>query len=199
MLNVICKKSPVGYASNTYIISSEGEYAVIDPSLPYEKTLISGRGKYIFLTHSHFDHMLEIDKWVEKTGAVVYISEQERNAPSDPTYNCYKLFFGSDKGYFGPVSTMKHGDVFTLGGETLRVISCPGHTEGSVTLYSAPFAFVGDTVFEGGGYGRCDLPGGDYLKLRKSIERLLTLPDDTELLPGHGAPTTVADYKEFYI
>lgn len=199
MLNVICKKSSVGYAANTYIISSEGEFAIIDPSLPYDPSYISGELKYIFLTHSHFDHMLEIDSWVKMTGAPVFVSEKEKNAPSDPIYNCYKLFLGVDRGYFGPISTMKHGDVFTLGKTTLRIISCPGHTEGSVALYSMPYLFAGDTVFEGGGYGRCDLPGGDYLKLRDSIERLLTLPDDTQLLTGHGMPTTVGEYKDYYI
>lgn len=194
MLNVTCKKSDVGYASNTYVISSNDETAVIDPSYPYNESLIVGKLKYIILTHSHFDHMLEIDSWQKATGAPVLVSEYEEKAPADANYNCYKLFLGVENGYYGPVTTIHDGDELILGAETLKVIECPGHTQGSIALYSAPFAFVGDTIFEGGGFGRFDLPGGDFFKLRESLKKLTKLPEGTTVLPGHGNDFTLRKY-----
>lgn len=198
MLSVCCATSGSAFASNTYIIGSDGEYAVIDPSAEYSPRYIcGGKLKYIFLTHAHFDHMLNIDSWAEATGATVYVSHGDKDALRDSYRNCYQLFCGRDCGYFGDVSVMRGGDCFHLGSEVISVIETPGHTYGSVILLHSDSAFVGDTVFEGGGYGRWDLPGGNYEQLKVSIKAIMALDDGLALYPGHGEPTTVADFKKY--
>lgn len=184
------------FSSNTYLVSSGGEYAVVDPSAP--PTDVDGAVRYVLLTHAHFDHMLDIDAWVA-LGAEVVVSEQDAALLSDAQLNCYRPFLGVDRGYHGAYRTVRDGDVLPLGDASIRVISCPGHTEGSVTYFSDDLAFVGDTVFDGGGFGRWDLPSGDYTKLFASIDMLIsTLPNATVLYCGHGSPTTIEKYKSDY-
>ena len=195
MLKIERPSSPHKFASNTYIISSEGEYAVIDPSVPYDKALVDGRLKYILLTHSHFDHILDIDSWVNAGGEVI-ISEDEKDFLPDPSKNCYSLFFAENKGYYGEARGVREGDVLTFGDESITILNVPGHTIGSLVYKTNDACFVGDTVFAGGGYGRFDLPSGNAADLLRSIQRICTLPDDIILYPGHGESTTVKQFKE---
>lgn len=183
------------FSSNCYLISSGDEYAVMDPSSPYDYAKIEGRVKYVLLTHSHFDHILEIVSWVDATGAEVIISEQEVDFLADPGRNCYRLYDGSERGYFGEARGACDGEEFTLGEEKFRLLHLPGHTIGSAAYVFDSCAFVGDTVFAGGGYGRWDLPSGDMFTLYNSIKRVKELPDSTVLYSGHGEPTTVKQYK----
>ncbi len=185
------------FSSNTYLISSSGEYAVIDPSVPYSDGLVFGKLKYILLTHAHFDHMLEIDSWVS-TGAKVIISEEEKPALSDSKTNCYSMFFGEDRGYFGEAVTASDGDELFLGEERIRVIGCPGHTAMGLSYYTDKMLFAGDNIFAGGGFGRWDLPGGNKSELKSTISRLTELPADTKVYCGHGPTTTMKEYIEQY-
>lgn len=182
------------FSSNSYLISSAGEYAVIDPSAPYSAEKVDGIVKYILLTHSHFDHILEIDSWV-KTGAEIVISELEIDFLADPGRNCYRFYDGSERGYFGRAYAARDGEVFTLGDEKFRLLHLPGHTIGSSAYVFNDCAFVGDTVFAGGGYGRWDLPSGDMFALYGSINKVKELADTLILYSGHGEPTTVKQYK----
>jgi glyoxylase-like metal-dependent hydrolase (beta-lactamase superfamily II) len=152
--------------------------------------------EYILLTHAHFDHILDIDSWVEGTGAKVIISEYEVDALSDSTRNCYKFFNGSDRGYYGKAYGLSDGEKIILGDVDITLLNTPGHTVGSSVYLTDGAAFVGDCVFAGGGYGRTDLPTGDFLALRDSIDKIISLPDDTVLYPGHGQCTTVKEYKQ---
>ncbi len=200
MLRIQLLDSPHSFSANCYLISADNEYAIIDPTAPYNKELVNGEVKYILLTHAHFDHILEIESWVNNTDAKVIALSEEASALSDPMRNCYKLFDGTDRGYFGEVTQVKDGDIIPLGDSQVRIIACPGHTIGCVTYYIENVAFVGDTVFEGGGFGRYDLPTGNFVMLRQSIRRLMTvLPDETLLYPGHGGTTTVKEYKKHLI
>lgn len=196
MLNIRIAEPAHPFQANTYLISSDGECAVIDPSVPFDKGLLDGKLKYILLTHAHFDHMLDIDSWVNSTDAAVIVSDDELGALSDPMRNCYKLFDGSERGYFGEATAVRDGDQLRLGDLDIQVIRCPGHTIGSVTYLVDGCAFVGDTVFSGGGYGRCDLPTGNMRMLYSSIERLTSLDDGVVFYPGHGDSTTVKQYKQ---
>lgn len=189
-------KSPHPFAANTYLISSLNEYAVVDPTAPFTSDICDGKVKYILLTHAHFDHILEVDSWVKGSGAEVICSKDAKDALSDPMKNCFKLYDGSDNGYFGDARAIDEDEELTLGEKTIRIINCPGHTAGSATFVIDQIAFVGDTVFEGGGFGRYDLPTGNLVFLKDSIRRLMTLADDTVLYPGHGQSTTVAQYKK---
>lgn len=195
MLNIELLTSPHAFSANTYLISSAGEYAIIDPTAPFDRLACDGEVKYILLTHAHFDHILEINSWVEATDAKVIISSAELSALSDPIRNCYKLFDGSEKGYFGDAHGIDDGDILPLGKTNIRFIGCPGHTVGSGSYLCEGNAFVGDTIFAGGGYGRFDLPTGNLTMLRDSIQRLLELPDETFVYPGHGISTTIKQYK----
>jgi hydroxyacylglutathione hydrolase len=92
-----------------------------------------------------------------------------------------------------PSISLKHGQLLTLGTQTFEVRHCPGHTPGHVVFYCAAekVMFCGDVIFWGG-IGRTDLPGGDYATLIGSIRtHILSLPNNTRLLSGHGGETTV--------
>ena len=198
MLNIELLESPHPFAANTYLISIGDEYAIIDPTLPYDSSLISGKLKYILLTHAHFDHILEIDSWVNNTGAEVIVSTYEKDGLGDPMRNCYKLYDGTERGYFGESRGICEGDLIPLGDQTIEMIYTPGHTIGSCCYKIGNDVFVGDTVFAGGGYGRFDLPTGNLAMLRDSIRKILALPDECILYPGHGEQTTAKEYKSFY-
>ena len=192
---------PKDFASNMYILHSDGEYAVVDPSVSYENTVerypdISGKIKYILLTHAHFDHILEIDSWVENTQAKVLVGRNDMSALSDPHRNCYVAFCGEMRGYFGEAVSLSDGDEITLGKDSLRVLETPGHTQGSVVYLADGFIISGDTVFAMG-YGRYDLPGGDYRALFSSIRRILELDGKMAVYSGHGESSTLEKIKRY--
>lgn len=196
MIEIKKLQTKVGYASNSYLVFSKDECAVIDPSAPFDENLLEGKKlKYILLTHGHFDHFLEIDGWVG-TGAAVVISSKDRQYLSDSHKNCYALFMYKDKGYYGDVLEVNEGDTLSLGDEKIQISEYPGHTEGSVVYTIGKDAFVGDVAFAGGGYGRFDLPGGDMRALVKSLRRIISLDGDITLHPGHGEKTTVEEYRK---
>ena len=194
-MNIQLLKYPHSFAANCYLISSAGEYAIIDPTAPYDPALIEGRLKYVLLTHAHFDHFLDIDSWVE-AGAEVLVSKDDLPGLSDPIRNCYKLFDGTDKGYYGEAKGVSDGDVISLGEVEINVIACPGHTIGCVTYLCEGNAFVGDTIFAGGIHGRYDLPTSNYVMLRDSIQKLISLPESVNVYPGHGRQTTIKQYRQ---
>lgn len=199
MLKIEKLESPHPFAANSYLISSDGEYAVVDPTAPYCDGMCEGTVKYILLTHAHFDHILEVDSWVNATGAEVIISAAEADALSDPMRNCYKLYDGTDRGYFGERRGISEGDTIPLGDQIIEMLATPGHTIGSACYKIGNDVFVGDTVFAGGGFGRYDLPTGSIVMLRDSIRKILALPDGCMLYPGHGESTTAKEYKTFYL
>ena len=192
------------YGSNCYLLSSLGDYAVIDPSADYYETSrkypeIEGRVKFVLLTHAHFDHLLAIDSWADNCGAV-YVGLEDAPALSDATKNCYLGFLGVDDGYHGEYKTLEDGDSLTLGDESISVIACPGHTPGGVSYKVNEKIFCGDTVFAEGGYGRCDLPGGDIEVLEKTLIKLITqLPNESVFYPGHGKSTTLKELIYYFM
>lgn len=195
IMNIQVLKYPHPFSSICYLISSGGEYAVIDPSHPYEPDLIDGRLKYVLLTHAHFDHFLDIESW-EKTRVPILVCKYDLGGLGDPVRNCYKIFDGSEVGYHGRVSGISDGDVLRLGETEIKVMGCPGHTIGSVTYLVDNYAFVGDTIFAGGIHGRFDLPTGNLVMLRDSISRLVSLPESVIVYPGHGKSTTIKQYRQ---
>ena len=158
----LCPKEYFG--SNTFVMVCGDEAAVIDPSVPFSEaaSILTGiKLRYILLTHCHFDHFLTIDEWVKETGAEVVIGRSDSIGLASPITNCYRMFLGKDDGYFGRVTEVDGADVLFLGDSEVKVISTPGHTAGGVSYLVENTLFAGDTVFAGGGYGRCDLTGGD--------------------------------------
>ena len=188
------------FASNMYLVYSGNEAAIIDPSLKYSFAgdAIEQNGltvKYIIVTHAHFDHILEIDEWVEKTGAKVIVGRDDALALSNSRLNCYWKFFHKEKGYFGKFTAVDDGDRLWLGDESFTVITSPGHTKGSIVLENKSLLFSGDVIFAEGAFGRYDLPGGDVYQLRASIDKLCGLDEELTVYPGHGQTTTIKEYK----
>lgn len=203
MLNIRKLRPVEPYGSNCYLLSSLDEYAIIDPSADYDEAVaqypeIIGKIKYVLLTHVHFDHILAINSWADKCDAI-YVGTGDEKALSDSTKNCYLGFLGVDDGYYGPYKLLSEGDEIKLGDEVVSVIACPGHTPGGVSYKVKEIIFCGDTVFAQGGYGRCDLPGGDIEALEKSLIKLITqLPGNSVFYPGHGPTTTLRELINYF-
>jgi glyoxylase-like metal-dependent hydrolase (beta-lactamase superfamily II) len=175
-----------------YIVACEKtkQGIIIDPGGNEEDILSACKAenitvKYIVNTHGHPDHVCGNGKLKEATGAdiVMHVADAD--------------FFDQDRveQFFSqlglpaspPVDKrVEDGDKITFGNESLEVILTPGHTPGGICLYAPPNLFTGDTLFAGG-VGRTDFPGGNTQQLMTSIkERLLPLPPETIVWPGHG-------------
>lgn len=204
MLEIISLRPITPYGSNCYLLSSSDEYVVVDPSADYSEAVrkypqIDGKIKYVLLTHAHFDHMLTINSWARQCDDVI-VGEEDADALSNSTKNCYLGFLGVDDGYYGSYKTVSDGDVLRFGDAKINVIGCAGHTPGGVSYQIGNDVFCGDTAFAGGGYGRCDLPGGDIEVLEKTLIKLVTqLPSESVLHPGHGTSTTLKELIYYFM
>ena len=192
-----------GYAANCYLLLDEsGQHAIVlDPSLGF-RTVLRARGgqmpriEMILLSHAHFDHMLEVDDWRRETGAPLALHAADAPALADGERNAYSLFFGRDGGTYPAERLLSAGDTLPLGEESLSVLHTPGHTPGCICLYAPGHLLSGDTLF-GGSVGRTDLPGGDTGRLMASLRRLMLLPPDTRVYPGHGPETSIEREKKY--
>jgi glyoxylase-like metal-dependent hydrolase (beta-lactamase superfamily II) len=180
---------------NAWLAFHEGRAVIVDPGEEAERLLkeIADRElalEAILITHCHFDHVGAVAAVARATGAPVYCPTGEVEILEN--INDYVRFpgFGPFEPY-SPEHTVQGGDRLTLAGMEFDVISTPGHSPDHVT-YAVPGAiFSGDVLFQGS-IGRTDLPGCDHGTLMESIATLLdTLPDETNVLPGHMAPTTL--------
>jgi len=146
----------------------------------------------ILLTHTHFDHVGAVAPLARATGAEVWCPELEVAVLADIMRYVPWPGFGPFESYDAD-HTVAGGERLELAGLEIDVLFTPGHSPGHVT-YSIPSERVilsGDVLFQGS-IGRTDLPGGDHQRLLQSIGELLeALPDETEVLPGHIAPTTL--------
>jgi len=188
---------------NTYIIGDRdaGEAIVVDPGghVPRILEALEADGltcKYIFNTHSHWDHTGGNAELKKATGAPLVIHEDE--APLLENSSTMAQLFGAFVPDSPPADTfVKEGDVLTVGSVELRVIELPGHSPVGLGLVFDEAVVVGDSLFAGS-IGRTDFPGGDYeLLIRMVEEKIFALPDDTLVLPGHGPETTVGREKRF--
>jgi hydroxyacylglutathione hydrolase len=188
-----------------YLVQCEetGEAVIIDPGGDEDLILAEcdkrkAKVKYIVNTHGHPDHVCGNAKIKEATGAPIVMHEDDVAFFERPEVEQYFSVLGLKAS--PPVDKkVKDGEQITFGKESLKVILTPGHTPGGVCLYSKPNLFTGDTLFVGG-VGRTDFPGGDGKVLSSSIKnKLLVLPDDTVVWPGHGyggANSTIGEEKK---
>lgn len=142
-------------------------------------------------THGHADHIAGNRALQERFGCPIMIHELDAAFLQDPEANLSAL-----AGYTGPLSPpadrlLEDGDEITVGELVFRVVHTPGHTPGGICLVAEGVLFSGDTLFAGG-VGRTDFPGGSHEQLVEAIRsKLLVLPDDTMICPGHGPRTTI--------
>lgn len=196
------------FGVNTYLITDKdtGDTAVIDPGMidaaekrEFDDYVSANNLKItqIINTHLHLDHCFGDNYVRDKYGVKVAANINDQPLGDDIPAQMAR-FGGRIKA--DPVKidvALKDGDIIKIGSSELRVITTPGHSPGGISLYSAEGGFLisGDTLFRFG-VGRTDLPGGDHNTLIKSIrEKLMTLPDDTKVLPGHDRFSTIADER----
>lgn len=164
--------------------------AVIDPGGDEDKILqeVKEAGLTIDLiiaTHCHPDHVCGNRILKEASGADILMHEIEAEFFAKPEVANYFSMLGLEASP-PPDRTVKDGDVISIGEEELQVIHTPGHTPGGMCLYCAPDLITGDSLFVGA-IGRTDFPGGSHDELISGIkEKLLVLPGETVVWPGHG-------------
>ena len=195
--------------TNVYFLHREdsGDTILVDPA-DYGRELcqeLSRQGlsvKAILLTHGHFDHMLGAEALKEASGAPIYASALEKELLLDPELNTSNQIGRSCR--IKADHYLIDGESVTAAGITLKMISTPGHTEGSCCYYITaeesggdPILLSGDTLFEES-VGRTDLPTGDTYDLTESIRtKLYVLPDNTKVYSGHTGPTTIGHEKKY--
>jgi hydroxyacylglutathione hydrolase len=196
---------PVGpLQCNCSVIGDEGarEGMVIDPGDDVNQVLalVQKHGlnvKQIVVTHAHIDHVGGAMKLRQATGAPILLNQND--------YTLLKML-DMQAAWVGMASPGKveidqqlaEGDKLRAGSLEASVLHTPGHTEGSVCLYfpAQQKLIAGDTLFAGS-IGRTDLPGGSLEKIMSSLhQRVLALPDETIVVPGHGPLTTIGDERE---
>lgn len=196
---MLIKKMVLGsYQENAYIIINEEtrEAIVIDPG-DEGKSLISYlkglnvKLQYILLTHGHLDHVGAVDELREEFNIPVYINEADMK------------YIERRKMAFGPMKRadffLKEGDDLSFGTHSIKIFETPGHSKGSLSYLIDGVLYVGDVLFQGS-IGRTDLPGGDFNELISSIkDKLMKLPGNTRVMPGHGPETTLSQEKSFNI
>ncbi|MTI94975.1 MAG: MBL fold metallo-hydrolase [Firmicutes bacterium] len=144
----------------------------------------------IINTHGHLDHIGANAELVEHWQCPLSVGVDDAEMLPDPEQNL-SANWGAPVISPKPERLLADGDKVRFGTCELTVISTPGHTRGGICLHGHQVLVAGDTLFQGS-IGRSDLPGGDHQQLLASIkERLLTLPDDTRVLTGHGPETTI--------
>jgi hydroxyacylglutathione hydrolase len=192
---------PVGpLQCNCSILGDETslEAIVVDPGddIPRIMALIATHNltvKQIVITHAHIDHIAGAHRLKQLTGAPILCNQNDLSQIKMMDDQAKWLGIPTPT-VSTPDDTLDDGKLIAIGKSlTGSILHTPGHTEGSVCLYlpAQTLLLAGDTLFAGS-VGRTDLPGGDTRKLLASIkERLLTLPDDTIVIPGHGPSTTI--------
>ena len=182
------------YQSNCYVVRTERgaqEAAVVDPgddptSLRLELARMGARTGGILVTHTDVDHIGGVAALADGTGAEVWAPVGEVETLREGVTRGGMRVGGHD-----PAHTVSGGDAITVAGIAFDVVDVPGHSAGHVAFHAEGELFSGDLLFAGS-VGRVDLPGGDWETLVDSIRRLMdTLPPDTVVYPGHGAPTTL--------
>ncbi|TDV48930.1 MBL fold metallo-hydrolase [Actinophytocola oryzae] len=201
---------PTGaFQANCYLVAAgEGEPCVIvDPGQDAVEPITEALRKYrlspvaALLTHGHFDHVFSVTPICDGNDIAAWIHPDDREMLSDPMKGISQQglsFFGGRLEMREPaeVRELVDGASLDLAGLSMTVDHTPGHTRGSVVFHTTleeggRVMFAGDTLFAGS-IGRTDLPGGDMRTMSRTLrDKILPLPDETVVLPGHGNSTTI--------
>ncbi len=195
------------FETNCYVVSDEQQILLVDPACAYEseqqqlltyienqKSKIKNLQLSIVATHGHLDHLWGAAWACEKWNTPVLMHEADIPM-AKAMQSQYDLFGIRAKAQPFPIEPITNDKLQMT---NVSILSTPGHTPGSICLYFntpssshlSPFILSGDTLFKMG-YGRTDLPGGNYSQLMNSLDLLLALPPETVVYPGHGEPTTI--------
>ncbi len=201
---MILETFPVGpLACNCTLMGDEeaGEAIVIDPGdeiarIHRRLTELGLQLKQILITHAHIDHVGGALRLKKLTGAPIFLNQND--LPLLKMMETQAAWLGIPTPETAPPDeSLADGMVVGLSRYPAEVLHTPGHTQGSVCLHFTPLKLLiaGDTLFAGS-IGRTDLPGGNYGQILDSIgARLLPLPDETQVLPGHGSATTIGQER----
>ncbi len=201
---MILESFPVGpLACNCTILGDQEarEAIVIDPGdevgrIHRRLTELGLKLKQILVTHAHIDHVGGALKLKRLTGAPIFLNESD--LPLLQMMKAQAAWLGLETPETAPPDeNLKDGQTVGLERYPAQVLHTPGHTEGSICLHFVPLKLLiaGDTLFAGS-IGRTDLPGGNFDQIIDSLHsRILALPDDTQVLPGHGPATTVGEER----
>lgn len=189
--------------ANCYLVASEtsGTGLVIDPGADANvlKDMIDELGLSISLivaTHSHIDHIIEVGRVKQMLNVDLAIHEAEENMELWSRDWAVQLGLQLEA-LPNPDRLLRDGDFLKMDDLKFSVLHTPGHTPGGISLAGHGIVFTGDTLLKGN-LGRTDMTGGSYEELMKSINnKLMVLPDDTSVLPGHGSKTTIGAEREY--
>ena len=197
----------VGDPTNCYIIEDEEtkETMVIDPAGNVDEIeemihILNGKLKYIYLTHCHGDHILGVTDLKNRCGGKILIHRMDAEGLNNAEINLTPYIIEQEIELEAD-SRIDDGDLIHLGNLEFRVIHTPGHTKGGSALYceKEKCLFSGDTIFRGT-WGRTDLPTSSIEDIMNSItKKIMILPDDTIVYPGHGLSTRIKDEKPIYL
>ena len=214
------KSSLIDDYTNCYIMQDEEtkETICIDPGGSIEKIIemlkiLNAKLKYIYLTHSHMDHIEKAEELKETYGGEILISRKGAENINNPEINLSSMInFDNNLShedneqykegnlpkqlYTSVDSRVDDKDILHIGKIELEVILAPGHTNDGTSLYCKEegIVFTGDTLMYMG-YGRTDFSTGNLRELKKSLKKLFALPENTFVYPGHGIATTIGDEK----
>lgn len=201
---MLIESFPVGpLQCNCTILGDEesGEAIVIDPGdeIARIERRLQEHGlklKQILITHAHIDHVGGALKLKRSTGAPIFMNENDISLLRGMAMQAAWLGVATPE-TASPDAPLREGQTVGLDRFPAQVLHTPGHTQGSICLHFAPMKLLvaGDTLFAGS-IGRTDLPGGDYPQIIDSIHsKLLSLPDETRVLPGHGPETSIGQER----
>ena len=190
--------------TNCYLAlnTETGQMLVVDPADRANDILdaageMGGEISAVLLTHGHYDHIGAVEALKRSTQCDVMALKEEAPLLADPGLNLSGRYFGGDR--IVPDRLLEDGEQLDLCGFKIEVIATPGHTAGGACYYlpGEHVLFAGDTLFQGS-VGRSDLPTGNGQQLIRSIkEKLLVLPGETMVLPGHGPRTAIGREKQY--
>lgn len=201
------KTTQVNLLTNSYVICDEKtkEAMVIDPGgeparIAEVIDILDANLKYIFLTHCHADHIGGVAELKRLKGGKILISREDSKGLFDESINL-AYYINMEKPELEADSRVDDNDLIHVGKIEFKVIATPGHTKGGLCLYSEKegLVFTGDTMFSGT-WGRTDLPTGNFEEIINSItNKLMILPEETIVYPGHGKITMIQDEKNIYL
>ena len=190
------------FQENCWVIGNRrtGEAICVDPGDQPGDILAMAKDMGVVIrcianSHAHIDHVLGVRGLVEETGAKFLLHRHDLELLRNTAASAQRWGGVEVPNPPDPDAFLDDGDDIDVDGLKVRVIHTPGHTPGSVSFYSGGVLFAGDTLFAGS-IGRTDLPGGDMEQEMSSIvDRLMALPDDTIVLPGHMDQTTIGQER----